>query len=251
MLCLYCNTNQNNITNHLEQDDYCKNKAKLICFHCHKKTTKINEFNNLRICMKCEQDNEIYKCIPKTTAKSKYYLTDNDLTKLKSITKKNPYKSSSLMTLYQLSDILDIVDSKYEDFEKVKEEKNRLKLNRQQKLKENKLIKEKQIKLEQNQRRKDLKNELKKYKLSIRQDSKLCSEYIKNSLDNEWTLDKVVKMCIEMHWLYNYTKYKLKLDKKIKEHILKYNYYDYEYIEQKIRNNIIKKYGYPNVIPWL
>ena len=51
--------------------------------------------------------------------------------------------------------------------------------------------------------------------LVIRNDSKLHDGYIHNTLE-DWTLDQIVRMTVQMHWLFNYTPYKKELDRDVK-----------------------------------
>ena len=57
-------------------------------------------------------------------------------------------------------------------------------------------------------RRNELVNELSKFHLPLRNDSKLCNSYIKKQLDEEeWKLEKIVHECCLMHWLFVFTDY--------------------------------------------
>ena len=74
-------------------------------------------------------------------------------------------------------------------------------------------------------KKEELKNELKKYDLTIRNDSILCERFIDG--DNTYLLNELVYIMVEMDWYYKYTNY---------SKIIK-NLYDDFYYEQK-------KYGY-------
>lgn len=49
--------------------------------------------------------------------------------------------------------------------------------------------------------------ELGKVGLSLRNDSRLCDMYINGGLNNDWNLDRIVRECALMHWLFLYTPY--------------------------------------------
>jgi hypothetical protein len=221
------------------------------CFDCWKKTTCLDHFFQIPICYGCRKDNLNLKMITKTTAKTEYHLTDIDLKKLEYFETKNPhYRCGSNMTLFLESDVKKYVDEKYgESFENIKLEKETKKAKRKKNKENKKTI-----------RRSELSNELQKVGLKIRNDSKLCENYIDGSLSNEWSLKKVVDMCCEMHWLYNYTNYKKKLNRSLNNEIEickswdgRYYFSDiYDDVEPTVRNKIIKENGgLPIVYPWL
>ncbi len=98
-----------------------------------------------------------------------------------------------------------------------------------------------------------LKNALKNVGLKLRPDSKLCQQFINNTLDKKvWNLEKVVKMCQEMNWLYTQTNYSELLDEALQDEIDFYkhekgyfNFQDiYDYIEPKIRKKVKKQFNY-------
>lgn len=202
-----------------------------LCFYCMDKTYSLNDFYKLPICKKCQEQH--LPMITKTMAKTYYLLTDKQLIKLPFITKRNGY--GGLTSLFLKKDIELLAPIDLEDKLKIKEERSTI---RKQK-KDERL----------NKRRQELTNELKKYGLHIREDSKLCQGYIDGSLDKGWTLNKVVSMCREMNWLYTKTNYKKLLDKALK----KAQYEDDEYynfnetyyeVEPTIREEVKKRYNF-------
>jgi len=57
-------------------------------------------------------------------------------------------------------------------------------------------------------RRNELVRELSKFNLPLRKDSKLCTSYINNQLnEEEWKLERIVYECCLMHWLFVFTDY--------------------------------------------
>lgn len=95
----------------------------------------------------------------------------------------------------------------------------------------------------------ELKNSFDKYKIQIRNDSKLCNSYI--SGNNKLSLEEITKIMVETHWLYNYTNYKQLFKEAIDENITDYDETPTQ-IEKRIRNQVIKQHnGLPNPLPWL
>lgn len=131
----------------------------------------------------------------------------------------------------------------------------------------------------QNCREKRLEEALDKVGLEIRNDSKLCNGWIKGykNIDESWNLESIVKMCIEMKWLYEYTPYRSKIDaaipnkqQEIYEKWLREDPTAYKrdeddeammfhdawgearnIIEPEIRKQILIEYPIPEILPWL
>lgn len=53
-------------------------------------------------------------------------------------------------------------------------------------------------------RRRKLREHLRRYNIKKRKDSVLCTKYINNTLDKEWTAEKVAQKMCEMKYLYDY-----------------------------------------------
>lgn len=222
-----------------------------LCFDCMKPTSCINNFFNIPVCISCQKDNRNLRTVALTTVKNEYLLTSGDIKDLEYRKVPNPYyRTAPEMILYLKSDIEALAEKKHngklEDLKKEKEIKKKNRRNNKEQLIE--------------KRRNELKEAMSKKKLKIRSDSRLCDNYINGTLNKEWTLDDVVDMCCEMHWLYNYTNYKKRLDKELSEEINFYKEWGeryhfptvYEDVESDIREEIIEDNGgYPNIWPWL
>jgi len=89
-------------------------------------------------------------------------------------------------------------------------------------------------------RKKELEEELRKYKLEIRPDSRLCYCYIHEKLDKTWSLDKVVFEICVTNWLWNYTDYKDRCD-----YVLKHMMNNFR--AKTICHNYFKLYVQPNI----
>lgn len=63
------------------------------------------------------------------------------------------------------------------------------------------------FRLQRADRKKELEEELNKFNLLLRYDSRLCSCFINGQTSPEWTADKVAGECATMHWLHNFTDY--------------------------------------------
>lgn len=221
-----------------------------ICFDCSKRTINTNYFFKIPICFQCQKINPILTMITKTTAKTNYFLNDNDLKSINYFETKNPYYSSGYnMRLYLKSDVDKLVNEKYGDnLDNMKQEKESKKITR---------IRNKKMKCQE--RRSDLVYKLSEVGLKIRSDSRLCDNYINGTLSKDWKLEDVVEMCCLMNWLYNYTDYKKKLKEKLDDELSFYKnfgerYYFpdiYEGVESSVRDEIIEKNGgIPDTWPW-
>jgi len=72
-------------------------------------------------------------------------------------------------------------------------------------------------------RRVELDLALRKVNLYIRSDSKLCSHWINGLAESKWTLELVVKKCIEMKWLFDYCDFNHKMRNYLKQNNLEYS----------------------------
>ena len=110
-------------------------------------------------------------------------------------------------------------------------------------------------------REKQLRRALNKVGLYIRNDSKLCHNWIRGLIEPKWvvpeggvamikrpwTLDAVVMKCIEMRWLFDYCDFKFKLHDYLNGHNLTYND---ETFSQACRH-FLELYPVPKALPWL
>lgn len=103
-------------------------------------------------------------------------------------------------------------------------------------------------------RRKELIEELSKYKLELRDDSKLCQNYIENTLNKYyWTLKRVVNRMCEMHYLYNYADMEKCLDEAREDHIsqLEAGFIPDTDIFYEAERLALKNRSYPTKWPWM
>jgi len=225
---------------------YMKMK-KSICYECNKKTVRKFFFYDILLCKNCETksltNSNKYRKITKTDAKEDFYLNDNDLGKIQSNIIKNPFYSG-YMTLYLYTDIVQLANNKYDNFEKYKIEKKIISDEKRIKRSENQRLRSKN-------RKSELINELNKYGLSLRNDSKLCYNYI-NIKKKKLSLQQVVhEMCI-MKFLYDYTNY----EERKNNYYIEYDYYngwvDMSQIISDIKEEIRQEInGWPRYWPWL
>lgn len=102
---------------------------------------------------------------------------------------------------------------------------------------------------EEEKTRKDvLINELAKYKLVLRSDSKLCESYINGSIHERWTLDTIAYRMCQMRYLYDYCD----MNQAFRQAKDKNRRNGYEGDLFDIAERIaIKGKGYPSEWPWL
>ena len=79
----------------------------------------------------------------------------------------------------------------------------------------------------------------------------MCQGYIDGTLEDDWTIDEIVDMCMEMRWLFEYTDYKTELDKAIRREKEIHGFFVYDETEPFVREKVINKWGgKPEVMPW-
>ena len=76
--------------------------------------------------------------------------------------------------------------------------------------------------------------------LSIRPDSRLCNSYIKGPIGDEWCVDRVVRECCMMHWLYRYTNYQQRVYDA-------YRYFSYVFTDSRTVNDFVKNSVQPHI----
>lgn len=95
------------------------NFYKTLCQNCGKRAHQKHLFYPELVCYKCQDNVEKYKIINPTKAKKEYYLTNTELSRIKSITEYYYYKSSVMRknkkTYYLLSDVIDLHNTKFPD----------------------------------------------------------------------------------------------------------------------------------------
>jgi hypothetical protein len=143
------------------------------------------------------------------------------------------------MILYLINDIIKVSKKKHNIKTKKElliflDEKLKIKEDKKKELNKNKL----QIRTE---RENKLKTKLDEYGLTLRTDSKLCSQYINNGNGN---LEEIVRIMKGMEFLYNNTKYHELMGKELRDNIRECKMYgdrlDEEEIDE-IRENVKKK----------
>lgn len=134
------NNNTTNLTTNHFWLNLCKKKLKIICKFCIINDGYPNEFFSMYLCNICKKLDK-FQLICKTRAKSKYFLNEADLFKLKYINEENPYyKGSSPMILFSENDIENVFISKHnikpDDIKnKLKELENKKLMRSQKKIK--------------------------------------------------------------------------------------------------------------------
>ncbi len=227
---------------------YLKQK-KSICYECTKKTVRKFNFNDILLCKKCENNSlnnsDKYRQISKTDAKEQFYLNDDDLKKIQSKIIKNPiYGYTGFMTLYLYTDVIQLVNEKYDNFEEYKIEKEKILNKKRTKRLENK-------RLRSEIRKSELINELNKYRLQLRNDSKLCDNYINIKKKNINLQQVVHEMCI-MKFLYDYTNYEERRNNYIDEYAYHNGWVDMVECSNDVKEEIRQEInGWPNHWPWL
>ena len=126
-------------------------------------------------------------------ANTKFRLTKKNLEDISYENKTNPhYRSAAPMKLYNLKEIFLLTLKKYNEIEKLFEYENKLKERKNNKIKNEKI--------ERNQREESLRNELEKYNIPLRKDSKLAQAYIDKK--RKLTLEQVVKRLREVNMFF-------------------------------------------------
>lgn len=111
---------------------------------------------------------------------------------------------------------------------------------------------------EQNIRRSELIESLSLQGLQLRYDSRLCYCYIRGELGEDWDLERVVRECGTMHWLFNYTNYPIRCRQAF-DYFAEFsncNNRTYEYVKQNVHPHIKAETimglgGLPDRWPWL
>jgi hypothetical protein len=187
-------------------------------------------FNGISLCFKCLKTTIKFIFIDECDIRFKYMLEPVDYKDIESINAPNlkckPIKISIKQTYYNENDIIKKFCDKYniqknevsDKIEKLKNEKKE-----QQDLIERAWIAEKK------KREMILSNELNKYKLQLRSDSKLCNGYINGTLNKyQWTVQTIVTRMCEVKFLFDYCNMAYYLNR-VHQNARKYNEYRYKY----------------------
>ena len=204
------------------------------CDVCDKTPARFNSIFDINLCNECKED-PAYKLIYKSTAKTKYYLTEKDIVELEcfeSVGTSN-YSRGCKVTLIREVEVInyfcgkhgidiDQVDDKIEELDIAKAE-------RQAKREKAKYKKERD-------RKRELKKALKKAGCELRADSKLCQGYINGKI-TDWTVKKIVNRMCQMKYLFEYANM---------------DHYLVNYAFEEAEMYALKKIGgYPDEWPWL
>jgi hypothetical protein len=177
--------------------------------------------------------------ITKTYAMQKYMLRAKDLEDIPSHTyNRKKYGKNICITLYLESDVHKCAITRWGSDENIEIERSK-RQDKQIKIRENK-------KIMKDKRREELILALKDKGLQLRDDSKLCQNYIDGIKD--LSLSEIVDICLKMNWLYTCTDYQDRLNiyfDNIKKHHDKYNV---EEDMESIRREIIREHG--GNAPW-
>ena len=94
--------------------------------------------------------------------------------------------------------------------------------------------------------------------LPLRHDSRLCSSFIYGQLGDDWDVDRVVRECCTMHWLYMYTSYPFRVREAYLyfSTILTSGKSVHEFIKHNVQphikaQTIVAYGGIPSEWPWL
>ena len=191
-----------------------------------------------------ETTSPVFEHVTKTNAKKDYFLTEEDLNRLRPWIKQNPHRSRDHMYLYKIVDIRAYLLTKHSFLagehtldvylQMLREKRDSRKTKRQ----------ETQRSIVET-RRSELTRALEEARLELRSDSKLCEGYISGSI-KDWTIPQIVRRMAEMRFLFDYTSFSaIYQQTKIDESI--HHSERFEYAEQQA----LERYGdYPEIFPW-
>jgi hypothetical protein len=169
-------------------------------------------------------------------AKTTFCLTDKDLVNLIYTPKINPYyRNAAPMKMYNKQDLIRIAFRKHKSntktLKEIAHDKKEKSLNRQQ------TTQNKQV-----QREIELGEALDVYGLFIRDDSRVCNEYIQRGRGpNGETLSQVVDVMVEMNWYFKHD-YKNIFNNIKQKYIYDDEWYDINQVSQEAKIRIIRKY---------
>jgi hypothetical protein len=248
-----------NLINSNIEDDATKvlKRNKHYCIECSVSGARMTSLTKLYLCGSCKLLDK-YKLIYLTTAKTEYFLKEEELDGLSTWHTKNSY--GVICTLYCLVDIIHVFCLKYKinnDLEAVQEKRNELLLIKENRKREK--IKRAEEKQEQFERKRKivLMEELNKFGLELRSDSSLCAGYIYGTIDDKYNLEQIVKRMCQMKYLFEYCNMDKYLEEVREEHnrIYEAGYYPDGTMFEVAENMALEKHGenkkYPETWPWL
>ena len=141
---------------------------------------------------------DLESTITKTEAKQDFRLNDKDLTKLPCSERRNPYyRCAPPMKIYYVRDIVTAAKEKHGS--------KRLMDEKVAKRKEASNKRRRTIEAVKQKRYDELVNKLGQHGLPLREDSRLCEEYIERGVGN---IDHIVETMIEMNFYFQHTDYR-------------------------------------------
>lgn len=160
--------------------------------------SRVSIYNDLALCNSCFNDKG--KLIVKTTAMKQYLLSEGDLKKLKYATKYNRLFNVD-MKLYIVDDVEKLALEKHESMENIEKKKQERKS-----IRDEKRNRETQVK---KNRRDELDKHLKILGLDgVREDSKLCHEYIEFGDKSGYNIEDISRIMSEMKFFCEMTNYR-------------------------------------------
>lgn len=171
-----------------------------------------------------------------TSAKKAYCLTDKDLIGVSHTLRPNPhYRSAAPMKMYAKLDLIRVAYKKYQD---------RGKMVTTKKKRDETSCKRKETKANQRQERETaLRLELLKYDLYIRDDSRVCNEYIQTgSGPNGENLQDVVEIMREMDWYFKHTNYRHVFQNIKDEYRWNREWYDIVDVSEEAKERVMQTY---------
>jgi len=231
-----------------------KSKPKAVCCHCKdiEKKAKHRLKINILLCDDCKKLDK-YNLLTKTYAKTTYFLEDEDIQNLNFIKAKSTYGMSTYFTLEDIKNIFCnkyAIDNNNEIENKIKE-LNDIKEKIQEEKKSKRMSKnDKNI-----MRREKLFNALHKVGLVLRDDSKLCENYINGETKKIKIKDIVKRMC-QMKYLFEYCHMDECKQKALEEQreTLEAWYFPDCYVFDEAERMALNEYSYgeyPEIYPWI
>jgi len=220
------------------------------CIRCCQLPTTKNTTLDIYLCNACSQEKE-YQLITKTEAKTTYLLTDLDLQSIdpsRQYTRRH-FHHKCTMTLYHVVDIENVfclkhmidhfsINTKLDDLKTIKETKKKNKINKHA--------------MVISKRREALTNALSDVKLTLREDSQLCSGFIDGSIKTH-TLKEVVHRMCQMKYLFDYCNMDdcLQQAYKSQKEERKAGYYPDRSVFEEAEDRALHQRKYPELWPWL
>jgi len=219
------------------------NRISYFCDFCYMNMGKRRGVVERRLCDECNALPQ-HVVICKSTAKSRYCLTDNELEEIDYTEVTNPhFKCASNMKLYLEYDVLEFCAVKYGSIDlmwKLFGEKDKKKEERKAKREANAAIRRRREEEAADERRRVLLSDLADLGLELRRDSRLCNSYI----EGDSNMDSAEIACImyEMKFLFRETNYSDILDDRLAEMRRHRERYDFDDESHFAKERAIKEW---------